>query len=104
MMRCPICGRPVSNETELLACLVNHQREEVQRQARENRRIYLMMMASQLTLACTTTRSSPQEVVSTFGEVYKLLESLMEGSDVAAQIEEWLRKQQNEGPEGPLAI
>jgi len=91
-MNCPICGRPVADEAELVACLARHQREEVKRQAKDMQRVYLMLMASQLTVACLTTRSSPQDVVSTFGEVYGLLESLAGKEDVTAEIEDWLKR------------
>lgn len=91
-MRCPVCGREVNDEVELMACLTNHIQQEATRQAKDMQRIYLMMMASQLTMACVSTHSTPQDVVSTFGEVYGLLENLLGKSDVAAEIEEWLRK------------
>ena len=97
-MRCPICGREVRDESELMACLTNHVREEATRHVKETQKIYLMMMASQLTLACLTTRSSPQDVVSTFGEVYGLLENLVGKADVTAEIEEWLRKRREFNP------
>ncbi len=48
--------------------------QELGRQAKEMQRIYLMLMASQLTMACVTTHSTPEEVGSTFGEVYELME------------------------------
>jgi hypothetical protein len=67
-------------------------REEASRQAKEMQRIYLMMMASQLTIACVSTRTTPQDVVATFGEVYGLLENLVGKSDVSAEIEEWLKR------------
>ncbi len=92
MMQCPVCSRQVNDEAELMACLTGHLREEATRQAREMQRIYLMMMASQLTIACVTTRSTPQDVVGTFGEVYGLLENLVGKNDVSAEIEEWLKK------------
>ena len=91
-MQCPICSRQVDDEAELMTCLTGHVREEATRQAKEMQKIYLMMMASQLTVACVTTRSAPQDVVSTFGEVYGLLENLVGKSDVTAEIEEWLKK------------
>jgi hypothetical protein len=98
-MRCPICGREFSEETDLMTCLTGHIQQEVARQAKEMQRVYLMMMASQLTMACVTTHSTPQDVVSTFGEVYGLLENLMGKSNVTGEIEEWLRKHRSE-PEG----
>jgi predicted DNA-binding protein (UPF0278 family) len=67
-------------------------REEASRQAKEMQRIYLMMMASQLTIACVSTRTTPRDVVGTFGEVYGLLENLVGKNDVSAEIEEWLKK------------
>ena len=91
-MRCPICGRDVGDEAELMACLTDHMQQEAAKQAREMQRVYLMMMASQLTMACVTTRSTPQDVVSTFGQVYELMETLVGKTDVHAEIEEWLKK------------
>ncbi len=91
-MRCPICGRDLDSEGELMTCLTNHMQQEVARQAKEMQRVYLMMMASQLTMACVTTRSTPQDVVSTFGEVYGLLENLTGKNDVTGEIEDWLKK------------
>ncbi len=91
-MRCPICGREVTDEAELMACLTNHMQQEASKQAREMQKVYLMMMASQLTMACVSTRSTPQDVVGTFGQVYELMETLVGKSDVHAEIEEWLKK------------
>lgn len=91
-MKCPICGQEVVDESELLSCLTRHQREEAKKQAKEMQQVYLMLMASQLTMACLTSRSSPQDVVSTFREVYGLLESLAGKDDVTAEIDEWLKK------------
>ncbi|MCL0029729.1 hypothetical protein M1N22_02140 [Dehalococcoidia bacterium] len=99
-MQCPICRRQVNDETELMTCLAGHMREEAARQAKEMQRIYLMMMASQLTIACVTTRIAPLDVVGTFGEVYGLLENLVGKSDVCAEIEEWLKKR---GPDSKEA-
>jgi len=73
--------------------------QEAVRQAKETQRVYLMMMASQLTLACITTHSSPQDVVSTFGEVYGLLENIVGKSDVTSEIEDWLKKHQRDSEE-----
>lgn len=91
-MRCPICGRESNDEAEIMACLTGHMQQEIAKQAQDMQRVYLMMMASQLTMACVSTRSTPQDVVSTFGQVYELMESLVGKSDVHAEIEEWLNK------------
>lgn len=91
-MQCPICRRQVSDEADLMTCLAGHLRDEAAGQAKEMQKIYLMMMASQLAIACVTTRSAPEEVVGTFREVYGLLENLVGKSDVGAEIEEWLKK------------
>jgi hypothetical protein len=91
-MKCPICGREIADDAEFVAHLMSHQQDEARRQAEEMQRVYLMLMASQLTVACVTTRSSAQDVVSTFGEVYGLLENLATKSDVTSEIEEWLKK------------
>ncbi|MBM3133201.1 MAG: hypothetical protein FJZ95_09270 [Chloroflexi bacterium] len=91
-MRCPICGRELRDEAELMSCLTAHMQQEVAKQAREMQKVYLMMMASQLTMACVTTRSTPRDVVTTFGEVYELIETLVGKTNVNAEIEEWLKK------------
>lgn len=99
-MRCPICGRELSDESELMACIMRHMQQEVARQSQEMQRIYLMLMASQLTMACVSTHSTPQDVVSTFGEVYELMETLVSKSDVHSEIEEWLKKRRDQESEG----
>lgn len=91
-MRCPICGREVGDEAELMACLTTHMQQEASKQAREMQRIYLMLMASQLTMACVTTGTTPQDVVGTFGQVYELMESLAGKANVHSEIEDWLKK------------
>ena len=99
-MQCPMCGREVKDESELMACLTGHLREEAGRQAREMQRVYLMMMASQLTMACVTTGSTPEDVVSTFGEVYGLIENLTGKNDVTGEIEDWLRRHRPDTEDG----
>ncbi len=97
-MRCPICGREFNEESELMACISNHMQQEVAKQAKDMQRVYLMMMSSQLTMACVSTHSTPQEVVGTFREVYGLVETLVDKSDVNSEIDQWLqnRKQHEE--------
>mgnify|MGYP005845712669 CR=1 FL=1 len=96
-MRCPICGKDLRDEAELMSCLTAHMQQEVAKQAREMQKVYLMMMASQLTMACVSTRSTPRDVVTTFGEVYELMESLVGKSNVSAEIEEWLKRRRAQG-------
>ena len=91
-MRCPICGREHSNESELMSCLTGHMQQEAAKQSREMQRVYLMMMASQLTMACVSTHSTPQDVVGTFREVYGLIENLVDKRDVNAEIDQWLQQ------------
>jgi len=91
-MRCPVCSREVRDETELMSCITSHMQQEVAKQAKEMQRVYLMMMASQLTMACVSTHSTPKDVVSTFGEVYGMLENLTGKSDVTGEIEDWLKR------------
>lgn len=98
-MRCPACGREVNDEAELMACLTDHMRQEAAKQAKDMQRVYLMMMASQLTMACVTTHSTPRDVVSTFGEVYELMENLTGKNNVASEIEEWLKRHRPESEE-----
>ncbi len=90
-MRCPICGREFDDETELMACISNHMQQEVAKQAKEMQRVYLMMMSSQLTMACVSTHSTPQDVVGTFKEVYGLVENLVDKKDVSSEIDQWLQ-------------
>ena len=94
MMRCPICGQEYDDESELMACLTRHMQQEVNKQAKDMQRVYLMMMASQLTMACVSTHSTPQDVVGTFREVYALIENLVDKHDVSAEIDIWLKKRQ----------
>ena len=89
-MHCPVCGTEVQDEPELMACLTNHFKEEATRQTKESQKVYLMMMASQLTMACYSAHATPKDVVGSFGEVYSLLENLIGKSDVSAEIEDWL--------------
>ncbi len=95
-MHCPICGRELNDENELMACLTNHMQQEVNKQARDMQRVYLMMMASQLTMACVSTQSKPQDVVGTFREVFGLIENLVDKSDVSAEIDNWLKRRKPE--------
>ena len=97
-MRCPICKRECNDESELMACLTSHMQEEVNKQAKDMQRVYLMMMASQLTMACVSTHSTPQDVVGTFREVYGLIENLVDKRDVSAEIDQWLQ-QRKQKPE-----
>ena len=98
-MRCPICRQEYTDESELMACLTNHMQEEVTRQAKDMQRVYLMMMASQLTMACVSTHSTPQDVVGTFREVYGLIENLVDKRDVSAEIDQWLQQRKQEPEE-----
>lgn len=97
-MRCPICGKDYEQESELMACISGHMQHEVARQAKEMQRVYLMMMSSQLTMACVSTHTTPRDVVSTFKEVYGLVENLVDKNDVGSEIDQWLqdRKKYNE--------
>ena len=98
-MHCPVCGTEVQDEPELMTCLTNHFKEEATRQTRESQRVYLMMMASQLTMACYSAHATPKDVVGSFGEVYGLLENLIGKSDVSAEIEDWLSRRKPEPEE-----
>ncbi len=90
-MRCPICGQEFDQETELMACISGHMQQEIAKQAKEMQRVYLMMMSSQLTMACVSTHSTPQDVVGTFKEVYGLVENLVDKNDVGSEIDQWLQ-------------
>ena len=78
-----------------MACISNHMQQEVAKQAKEMQRVYLMMMSSQLTMACVSTHSTPQEVVGTFKEVYGLVENLVDKKDVGSEIDQWLQNRNN---------
>jgi len=99
-MHCPICGRTLKDESELMACLTQHMQQEVARQARDMQRVYLMMMASQLTMACVSTHNTPQDVVSTFKEVFTLIDNLVDKNDVSAEIDQWLQQRRNDDESG----
>lgn len=97
MMRCPVCGQECQDESELMACITNHMQQEVAKQAQEMQRVYLMMMASQLTMACVSTHTDPQDVVTTFGEVFGLMENLVDKRDVSSEIDHWLKRRNDPG-------
>ena len=95
-MQCPICNREVADEAELMACITHHMQQEASKQAKDMQRVYMMMMASQLTVACTTTHTTPQEVVGIFKEVYGLVENIADKGNVSSEIDTWLKQQSTE--------
>lgn len=90
-MKCPFCGKDYLGQDEVMNCIVNHVRESQEEQARQMQRVYLMLMASQLTMASLATHSSARDVVERFGEIYELLHSLIQKPDVVSEIEKWLK-------------
>ena len=90
-MKCPFCGKDYLTQEEVMTCVLNHVRESQEEQAKQSQRVYLMLMASQLTTASLATHSSASEVVEKFGEIYELLESLTQKPEVATEIEKWLK-------------
>ena len=90
-MQCPFCGKEYSNQEELLSCVLKHAGESQEEQTIQLQRLYLMLMASQLTTASLATHSPAGEVVEKFGEIYQLLESLTREPDVVGEIEKWLK-------------
>ena len=90
-MKCPICGKDYLTQEEVMTCVLNHVRESQEEQSKQSQRLYVMLMASQLTTASLATNSAASEVVERFGEIYELLESLTQKPDVVNEIERWLR-------------
>ncbi len=74
-----------------MTCIMNHVRESQEEQSKQMHRIYLMLMASQLTTASLATHSTARDVVERFGQIYELLDGLTEKPNVANEIEKWLR-------------
>ncbi len=95
-MRCPFCNKDYLTQEETMNCIINHIQESQEEQAKQLQRLYLMLMASQLTMASLATHSPAREVVERFGEIYELLESLVQKPDVITEIEKWLRDKGSE--------
>jgi len=74
-----------------MSCVLNHVHESQEEQTTQLQRLYLMLMASQLTTASLATHSPAGEVVERFGEIYQLLESLTQKPNVVGEIEKWLK-------------
>jgi len=90
-MKCPFCGKDYLTQEEVMACVLNHVRESQEEQAKQIQRVYIMLMASQLTAASLLTHSAARDVVERFGEIFKLLENLTHEPDVSTEIEKWLK-------------
>ena len=90
-MKCPFCSKDYLTQEEVMNCIINHIQESQEEQAKQLQRLYLMLMASQLTMASLATHSSARDVVERFGEIYELLQSLIQKPDVATEIEKWLK-------------
>ncbi len=99
-MKCFFCGKEYLTQEEVMNCVLNHVRESQEEQAKQLQRTYLMLMASQLTMASLATHSSAREVVERFGEIYELLERLAREPHVADEIEKWLRDKGGENSTG----
>jgi hypothetical protein len=91
MMNCPFCGKEYVSQDEVMNCVIKHVREFQEEQAKQSQRLNVMLMASQLTMASLATESSARDVVERFGEIYELMESLTQKSDVVIEIERWLK-------------
>ena len=91
MMNCPFCGKEYSTQDEVMSCVIKHVREFQEEQAKQSQRLNIMLMASQLTMASLATDSSARNVVERFGEIYELMDSLTQKSDVVSEIEKWLQ-------------
>ena len=90
-MNCPFCGKEYFNQEEMMNCMVKHVSEFQEEQTKQSQRLNIMLMASQLTMASLATDSSARDVVERFGEIFELMESLTQKSDVATEIERWLK-------------
>ena len=91
-MRCPFCNKEYSSQEEVMGCIANHVHASQEEAARQMQKQSLMLMASQLTMASLATHESARDVVEKFGEIYELLETLNQKSDVATEIERWLEE------------
>ena len=90
-VKCPFCGKDYLTQEELMVCVLNHVHESQEEQSMQSQRLYLMLMASQLTTASLATHSPAKEVVEKFGEIYELLESLTKKPNVVGEISNWLK-------------
>ena len=90
-MKCPFCGKDYMTQEEVMSCVLSHVHESQGKQVKQSQRLYLMLMASQLTTASLATHTSASEVVEKFGEIYELLESLTQKPEVVSEIEKWLK-------------
>jgi hypothetical protein len=90
-MKCPFCHHEYESEEEVMNCVVKHVRESQEDQIEQLQRQNLMLMASQLTTASLATRTGSRDVVQRFGEIYELLENLIQKPDVVGEIEKWLQ-------------
>jgi len=71
-------------------CVAKHMRDSQEEQVRQVEKQNIMVMASQLTMASLASHTSARDVVQRFGEIYELLQSVAQKSDVASEIERWL--------------
>jgi hypothetical protein len=90
-MNCPFCGKEYLSQDEVMNCVIKHVREFQEEQAKQSQRLNIMLMASQLTMASLATESTARDVVERFGEIYELMDSLTQKSDVVTEIEKWLK-------------
>jgi hypothetical protein len=97
-MRCPFCNKEYSSQEEVMECITAHVRAQQEETTRQMQRQSLMLMASQLTMAALATHSSARDVVERFGEIYELLDSLIQKPNVVTEIEHWLQQRDN-GPQ-----
>ena len=95
-MKCPFCHKEYLTQEDVMNCIIGHIHEFQEEQQEQLHRLYLMLMASQLTTASLATHSTARDVVSRFGEIYELLEGLTQKPDVLTEIEKWLKDKDNE--------
>ncbi len=91
-MKCPFCNKEYSSQEEVMECITGHVRSQQEEAARQMQRQSLLLMASQLTMAALATHSSARDVVERFGEIYELLDNLIQKPDVVVEIEHWLKE------------
>ncbi|HAV10735.1 MAG TPA: hypothetical protein DCX22_03865 [Dehalococcoidia bacterium] len=89
-MKCPFCNREYLTQEEVMNCVAKHMRDSQEEQVRQVEKQNIMVMASQLTMASLASHTSARDVVQRFGEIYELLQSVAQKSDVASEIERWL--------------
>ena len=97
-MRCPFCNKEYLTQEEVMNCVVKHMRDSQEEQIKQVEKQNIMGMASQLTMASLASHTSARDVVQRFGEIYELLQTLTQKTDVVSEIEKWLTDKDKGAP------